>query len=312
MESIDKMRLVERIRKLKLCGLSPFFIVEPFRNSHKIRLSKHRFELIIATCALLTLGILSCGSVDKPSEKDVPKNKNMSSPEKKAEEKKKSEDKKKLKEEYPRKTEREKMVKTQIESEGIKDEKVLEAMRYVPRHLFVPEICQSMAYDDCPLPIGYGQTISQPYVVALMTENLELDSDSKVLEIGTGSGYQAAILAEICKDVYTIEIIKELYERATSTLESLEYENIATKHADGYFGWEEVAPFDAIIVTAASDHIPPPLIKQLKKGGRMCIPLGAPHQIQRLVLVTKNEKGQVTTKDITIVAFVPLTRQLEK
>jgi len=233
--------------------------------------------------------------------------------EKNPKEKKESKEKqkKRVKKEYPRKDERYNMVKTQIEKRGVKDKKVLDAMRYVPRHSFVPEIGLSQAYDDNPLPIGYGQTISQPYIVGLMTESLKLDENSRVLEIGTGSGYQAAVLAEIAKDVYTIEIIKALYTKSTYTLETLEYFNVETKHADGYYGWQEKAPFDAIIVTAASDHVPPPLIKQLKVGGLMCIPLGAPNQVQRLVLVTKDENGKVKTQDIIPVRFVPLTRQLQ-
>jgi protein-L-isoaspartate(D-aspartate) O-methyltransferase len=242
-------------------------------------------------------------SEENPSDKDdVPG---------KVEETKKEPRKKSLKE-YPRKDERFEMVKKQIEKRDIDDEEVLKAMRYVPRHLFIPELSRNQAYRDNPVPIGYGQTISQPYIVALMTDLLELDEKSKALEIGTGSGYQAAILAEIVEDVYSIEIVKELYKSSTSTLQSLGYDNIKTKHADGFHGWEENAPFDAIIVTAAADHIPPPLLEQLKIGGRMIIPVGMPHQIQRLVLVDKIEEGKITTNVVASVRFVPLTRMSEK
>lgn len=200
---------------------------------------------------------------------------------------------------------RETMVKTQIEARRIKDEKVLKVMRTVPRHKFVPLLYQKMAYSDRPLPIGYGQTISQPYIVALMTESLKLKGDERVLEIGTGSGYQAAILAELAKEVYTIEIIPGLTKRAEETLKRLGYENIKVRCGDGYLGWPEYAPFDAIIVTCAPDHIPQPLIDQLAEGGRMVIPIADTYP-QRLTLIQK-KKGKIVQEIITGCMFVPMT-----
>jgi protein-L-isoaspartate(D-aspartate) O-methyltransferase len=198
------------------------------------------------------------------------------------------------------------MVKTTIQDRGIKDTRVLAAMQAVPRHRFVPDRLLSAAYADRPLPIGEGQTISQPYVVALMTEILGLQSDQRVLEIGTGSGYQAAVLAEVTRRVYTIEIKEKLHVRSSKLLKSLGYNNISTRHSDGYFGWPEAAPFDAIMITAAIDHVPPPLLKQLKDGGRLALPLGNPFSYQNLVLVTK--KGDdLIVKQITGVLFVPMT-----
>jgi len=201
---------------------------------------------------------------------------------------------------------RREMVKEQIAERGIKDSATLKAMEAVPRHEFVPESYREYAYHDGPLPIGYGQTISQPYIVALMTELAGLSKGKKALEIGTGSGYQAAVLAQIIDSVYTVEIIKELGESARERLARLGYQKVKTKIGDGYFGWEEHAPFDAIIVTAAAEHIPPPLIKQLKDGGRMVIPVGHPYFTQNLVLVEKKD-GKVTSRDIIPVRFVPLT-----
>ncbi len=198
------------------------------------------------------------------------------------------------------------MVKYQMRSRDITDENVLAAMEKVPRHEFVPDEHQEQAYADHPLPIGYGQTISQPYIVALMTQLLRLKEGDRVLEIGTGSGYQAAILAELTDEVYTIEIIEELQKSAEERLKRLGYTNVKTKHGDGYYGWEEYAPFDAIIVTAAPDHIPPPLVQQLADGGRMVIPVGPPGSYQTLWLVTKHGE-KVETKNITGVIFVPLT-----
>jgi len=201
---------------------------------------------------------------------------------------------------------REKMVLSQIRLRGISDKKVLKAMSEVLRHSFVPEELASQAYADHPLPIGEGQTISQPYIVALMTESLKLKGPERVLEIGTGSGYQAAILANVTKEVYTVEIRKKLHKKANQILRSLDYTNIKTRHAEGYFGWPEAAPFDCIIITAAIDHIPPPLLKQLKDGGRLILPLGNPFSYQNLSLVTKQGKNY-TVKQITGVLFVPMT-----
>jgi protein-L-isoaspartate(D-aspartate) O-methyltransferase len=194
---------------------------------------------------------------------------------------------------------------------GVKDKAVLDAMRTVPRHRFVSESQQDRAYADTPLPIGHGQTISQPYIVALMTELLAVDEDDVVLEIGTGSGYQAAVLAEIVKQVYTIEIVDPLAASAKALLAELEYQNVETRSGDGYFGWKEYAPFDGIIVTAAASHIPPPLIEQLKPGARMVIPVGPPFGNQQLFLIEKKEDGSVTQRSVLAVRFVPLTRGKE-
>lgn len=202
------------------------------------------------------------------------------------------------------------MVKYQIEDRGVKDKKVLDAMRSVLRHEFVPASYFSQAYNDHPVPIGYGQTISQPYIVALMTELADVKPGEKVLEIGTGSGYQAAVLAEITDSVYTIEIIKELGATASELLKRLGYNQVKIKIADGYYGWKEFAPFDAIVVTAAAEHIPPPLIEQLKDGGKMIIPVGHPFQVQNLMLVEKKE-GKIKTKNILTVRFVPFKRGKE-
>lgn len=202
---------------------------------------------------------------------------------------------------------REEMVKKQIEDRGISDKATLNAMRKVPRHLFVPEGQVAHAYDDNPLPIGYGQTISQPYIVAFMTSTIHPAADHRVLEIGTGSGYQAAVLAEIVKEVYTIEIIEALGKQATARLSKANYKNITVKIADGYYGWKEKAPFDAIVVTAAAEHIPPSLKEQLKDGGRMIIPVGSPYMVQQLMLVEKKGSAFKTTS-IMPVRFVPFTR----
>lgn len=196
------------------------------------------------------------------------------------------------------------MVSTQIESRDISDSLLLEVMRRVPRHLFVPKGHQTLAYNDHPLPIGDGQTISQPYIVALMTNLLELDSLDRVLEIGTGSGYQAAILAELVDTVYTIEIVEPLATRAAKLLDSLGYTNIVVRCGDGYRGWPEKEPFDAIIVTCAPPEIPSPLVEQLAEGGRMILPVGV--NWQELVLLEK-ENGQLKKTKITPVRFVPMT-----
>jgi len=208
---------------------------------------------------------------------------------------------------------REAMVREQIAKPPdyrapVKDERVLEAMRKVPRHLFVPPSSVSIAYGDFPIPIGHGQTISQPYIVALMTEMLRVTPEHKVLEIGTGSGYQAAILSALVKEVYTIEIIKPLALQAGERLKALNYLNVQVRLGDGYYGWEEHAPFDRIIVTCASTLVPPPLLKQLKPGGKMCIPVGAQYTVQYLTMVEKSEEGTVTMRKTLPVAFVPLTR----
>jgi protein-L-isoaspartate(D-aspartate) O-methyltransferase len=198
------------------------------------------------------------------------------------------------------------MVETTIKNRGISDPNVLAAMQAVPRHCFVPKNLLSVAYADRPLPIGEGQTISQPYVVALMTEILQPAKNHRILEIGTGSGYQAAVLAQVAKQVYTIEIKEKLYYKASKKLKSLGYNTIHTRHSDGYFGWPEQAPFDAIMITAAIDHIPPPLLKQLKDGGRLALPLGNPFSYQNLVMVTKQGED-LSVKQITGVLFVPMT-----
>ena len=187
------------------------------------------------------------------------------------------------------------------------DARVMSVMGRVERHKFVPPSQQSWAYANQPLPIGHGQTISQPYIVALMTDLIGIDPGDKVLEIGTGSGYQAAVLAEMGAEVFTIEIIKPLASQASKRLTSLGYDKVKTRKGDGYYGWQEEAPFDAIVVTAAASHIPPPLIRQLKPGGVMIIPVGSRFMVQQLVLVSKNEAGDITTRQILPVRFVPLT-----
>ena len=209
-------------------------------------------------------------------------------------------------------TERERMVREtiQLPSDGrsrVAHPGVLEAMRAVPRHAFIPDDQRPRAHADSPLPIGHGQTISQPYIVALMTELLELTPQSKVLEIGTGSGYQAAVLAHLTPNVYSIEIIKPLAERAERTLRDQGYTEVRCLQRDGYFGWKEEAPFDAIIVTCAAGHLPPPLWEQLKPGGRMVIPIGGPFEVQRLVVVTKLPDGGRQSRTVTSVSFVPMT-----
>lgn len=200
------------------------------------------------------------------------------------------------------------MVDYQITARGITDKEVIDTMRKVPRHEFVDQYLKDSAYADHPLSIGMGQTISQPYIVALMTESLELTENERVLEIGTGSGYQAAVLAEIADEVYTVEIITYLHQKSNKVLSS--YSNVATSNHDGYYGWEEYAPFDRIIVTAAPDHIPQPLIKQLIDGGIMVIPVGPPGWNQVLWKLEKKD-GEVISTRITDVVFVPLTREIK-
>ncbi len=190
---------------------------------------------------------------------------------------------------------------------GVTSPAVLDAMRAVPRHVFVPRDLRRRAYLDTPLPIGHGQTISQPYMVALMTELLELTPETRVLEIGTGSGYQPAVLAQLTPHVYTIEIVEPLADRARRVLGEQGYDAVERRTGDGYFGWSEAGPFDAIIVTCAAGHLPPPLWEQLAPGGRIVIPIGSPHEIQRLVLARKEPDGTRRTRTITSVRFVPLT-----
>ena len=198
------------------------------------------------------------------------------------------------------------MVEDQIIKRGIEDQRVLDVMKVVERHKFVPERYSESAYKDGPLPIGYGQTISQPFIVAFMTENLKLKSSHKVLEIGTGSGYQAAVLSEICDHVYTIEIVDELANESTERLEKLGYKNITVRSGDGYKGWPEEAPFDRIMVTAAPEEIPELLIKQLAEGGIMVIPVGKQYEIQYLWVITKEVGGQIKKEKILPVRFVPM------
>lgn len=192
-----------------------------------------------------------------------------------------------------------------IELRGVEDSRTLAAMRAVPRHEFIPEEHLRRAYGDHPLPIGHGQTISQPYIVAYMTEILQPYPGMKVLEVGTGSGYQAAVLAEIGCDVYTVEIFEVLATAARARLERLDYD-VTSRHADGHFGWAEIAPFDVIIVTAAAGYIPPALVEQLKPGGRMVLPVGSVYGVQNLILVEKDSTGQVTTRNLLPVRFVPM------
>jgi protein-L-isoaspartate(D-aspartate) O-methyltransferase len=207
-------------------------------------------------------------------------------------------------EDYAR--ERKKMVEQQIMARGVKGKKVLDAMESVRRHMFVPKEYRIYSYYDQPLPIGLGQTISQPYIVALMTEMLDVDNDDIVLEIGTGSGYQAAVLSTIVKELYTIEIIEALGLRAEEKLKDLGYDNVNVKISDGSLGWPDKGPFDAIIVTAAAEKIPDPLIKQLKPGGRMVIPVNNAFYSQDLLIVEKDEAGNIDTKKTIPVRFVPL------
>lgn len=202
------------------------------------------------------------------------------------------------------------MVETQIKARGVRDERVLRAMLTVPRHRFVPERHLRQAYNDHPLPIGFGQTISQPYIVALMSQEAAARPGQRILEIGTGSGYQAAILAELTEHdrVYTVEIVEPLAQSAAQVLRELGYGKVRTRIGDGYMGWPEAAPFDAILVTAAPDHVPPPLIQQLKEGGRMVVPVGPPGLVQTLWRITK-EGGQLKFHSLGAVMFVPLVRR---
>ncbi len=194
---------------------------------------------------------------------------------------------------------------------SVLDKRVMSAMKTVPRHVFVPSGVKDQAYYNGPLPIGHGQTISQPYIVALMTDLLEPKASDKVLEIGTGSGYQAAVLSQLVEQVYTLEVIEPLAQQAAERFKQLNYTNIECRVSDGYAGWPEKSPFDGIIVTAAAPIIPPPLIEQLKPGARLVIPVGQPYYHQDLVLVEKDDTGEVSIKDVLGVAFVPLVRHAE-
>ena len=206
---------------------------------------------------------------------------------------------------------RQRMVEKDLKGRDIADPQVLEILGRIPRHLFVEKSLQRQAYADHPLPIGEGQTISQPYIVALMTQILRIKPGEKVLEIGTGSGYQAAVLAELTDQVFSIEIREKLTQAASKILKELGYNQVRLKSGDGYFGWEEFAPFDAIIVTCAANHIPPSLIKQLKEGGRLILPLGSTTYFQTLTLVTK-KAGQTDVQHLMGVAFVPMTGEAQK
>ena len=202
------------------------------------------------------------------------------------------------------------MVETQIVARGVRDPRVLAAMREIPRHLFVQPSVRSSAYEDHPLPIAANQTISQPYIVALMTELLEVKPTDRVLEIGTGSGYQSAVLSKLAREVYTIEIVPELARSSAETLAKLGYKNVFVREGDGYRGWPEHAPFDAIIVTAAPEHVPQPLLDQLAPGGRLVIPVGS--FFQELKVLTRDKSGRITEKNILPVRFVPMTGEIEK
>jgi len=207
---------------------------------------------------------------------------------------------------------RKEMVTRQIAARDVNDMSVLAAMRKVPRHAFIPAGRRRYAYVDSALPIEHGQTISQPYIVAFMTEALQLDPNSKVLEIGTGSGYQAAVCAEIAREVYTIEIVEELAAGAAKLLKELGYDNVFVKAGDGFFGWPEHAPFDAVIGTAAAGRVPKPLLEQLKPGGRMILPVEGRFGFQHLILITKDEKGNLQERNVMPVRFVPMTGEVQK
>lgn len=200
------------------------------------------------------------------------------------------------------------MVREQIADRGIRDPRVIEAMREVPRQLFIPQAERARAYDDGPVAIGYGQTISQPYIVALMTEVVRPQPDDRVLEIGTGSGYQAAVLARVVAHVFTVELEDALAQSASAVLRELKYENITARTGDGYDGWPEHAPFDIVVVTAAPEQLPQPLIDQLKPGGRLVVPIGPRFSVQRLQLIEKDAAGAIRTTNVSPVMFVPLRR----
>ncbi|MDJ0523551.1 MAG: protein-L-isoaspartate(D-aspartate) O-methyltransferase [Planctomycetota bacterium] len=256
-----------------------------------------------AITVLLLIGA-ACGGEAPKDAPPEPAPKQAPAPEKKAEPTQQPP--------HARAKERAAMVQVALVDWGVKDETVIEAMKRCPRHRFVPGHLQSRAYWNRPLPIGHDQTISQPTIVGSMTEELKLTATSRVLEIGTGSGYQAAVLAEITPYVYSIEIKAPLAESAKKALQEAGYTSVQQRTGDGYYGWPEEAPFDAIIVTAAAPHVPPPLVKQLKPGGRLILPVGPPFARQDLVLVIKDESGKVFTQSLYAVAFVPLTGSLGK
>jgi protein-L-isoaspartate(D-aspartate) O-methyltransferase len=206
---------------------------------------------------------------------------------------------------YPQRT---RMVREQIAGRGVKDPAVLKAMRETPREQFIPPAVRELAYEDRPVPIGYGQTISQPYIVALMTEMLDIKRDQRVLEIGTGSGYQAAVLSSLAKEVYTIEIVPELAKSASVTLNRLGYKNVIVREGDGYKGWPEKAPFERIILTAAPTELPKTLTDQLKPGGKLLAPIGAPLSVQELRVVEKTADGKITSRPVLPVRFVPMVK----
>jgi protein-L-isoaspartate(D-aspartate) O-methyltransferase len=206
---------------------------------------------------------------------------------------------------------RDRMVRQQLEARDINNPRVLQAMREVPRHLFIPPEWRSQAYGDYPLPIGLGQTISQPYIVALMTQLSDPREEYRALEVGTGSGYQAAVLGKLVKEVYTIEIVPDLAERARETLEENGFKNVFVKAGDGYQGWKEKSPFDLVLITAAAPRIPDPLVEQLAEGGRMVMPLGEPGWIQQLIILEKKD-GKLKRRDSISVRFVPMTGEVQK
>lgn len=205
---------------------------------------------------------------------------------------------------------RERMVEEQLRSRDIRSSSVLRVMSEVPRHRFVPEDAREYAYTDAPLPIGYNQTISQPYIVALMTQLAEPRSSDRALEVGTGSGYQAAVLAELVREVYTIEIVEELATLASATLETLGYDNVEVRAGDGYAGWPEAAPFDIVLITAAAPRLPDPLVEQLAEGGRMVLPMGTPGGLQELVVYVKRN-GRLERRNVIPVRFVPMTGEVQ-
>lgn len=261
-----------------------------------------KFEIYFAflVCSLVLFPSASCPAVQEPNDTNDTLQKKLLRPD----------------HNHPafkeRVGERTRLVDRYIRGQGVHEPNTLKAMLTVPRHAFVPERDSKRAYADHPLPIGYNQTISQPYIVAYMTQTLRLDPNDKVLEIGTGSGYQAAVCAEIAKEVYSIEIVKPLAKSAKKRLKNLGYHNVTVEAGDGYFGWAEHAPFDKIIVTCAAGFVPPPLIRQLKPGGRMILPVGSPYFGQSLKLIEKDEKGAIKSKRLLPVRFVPMTGRVQQ